>query len=204
MARKIFTDPALYVLVLFNVYCIYEYKQNPGSYVTLVWIFWCQSVLIGIFNFAELLTTKNVDAQGFTINKQPVDPQKGRGCYASFFLFHYGAFHVAYLVFIIVRTGLKGIDPMLFKFSLLLLFVAQTVTFFQHKQRYKNTPPNLGFLFFAPYLRVIPMHLMILGPAFLKIEPAVTFLVLKTAMDVVGYLLTVKMRTQNPVPSLPI
>jgi hypothetical protein len=93
---------------------------------------------------------------------------------------------------------------MLFKFSLLLLFVAQTVTFFQHKQSYKNTPPNLGFLFFAPYLRVIPMHLMILGPAFLKIEPAVTFLVLKTAMDVVGYLLTVKMRTQNPVPSLPI
>lgn len=204
MARKIFTDPAFYILLLFNLYCIYEYKQNPQSYITLVWIFWCQSVLIGVFNFLELLTTKNVQAQGFTMNNQPVDPQKGRGCYAGFFLFHYGTFHLVYLIFLAVKTGVSGLDTKLFLLSLCILFASQVAAFFRHKQTYRESPPNLGFLFFAPYLRVVPMHLMILGPAFLKMQPATVFLVLKTAMDVVGYLLTQRMSGQRQMHSQPL
>lgn len=194
--RKIFTDPSFFLLLAFNAWTIYEYRIHPESYPTMVWLFWCQSVLIGFFNFLELLTTKNVNASGFKINNQPVDPQKGRGCYAFFFLFHYGAFHIAYLVFIAIQVGIKNIDPLIFKFSLLLLFANQIFAFFHHKQLYKEAAPKLGFLFFAPYLRVVPMHLMILGPAFFDWKPALIFLLLKAIMDMVGYLLTLHLRTK--------
>lgn len=199
-ARRIFTDPALYLLILFNTYFIYEYGLHPDSYAGTIWIFWCQSVLIGIFNFLELLTTKNVQPDDFQMNGQPADPEKGRSCYAFFFLVHFGSFHFVYLIFLAVQVGFKNIDPTTFGFSLLLLFVSQTFAFFRHRQAYKQAPPNLGFLFFAPYLRVVPMHLMILGPALFHLPRGVIFLVLKTLMDVAGYLITLRLQDNKAEP----
>ena len=91
------SDPSLYLLILLNLFFIYEYKDDPLKYTTIIWVFWCQSVLIGLFNFIELLTTKNAEAQGFKMNDKPVDPKKARGCYSFFFLFHYQFFHFVYL-----------------------------------------------------------------------------------------------------------
>jgi hypothetical protein len=49
---------------------------------------------------------------------------------------------------------------------------------------------NQGFAFFLPYLRIIPMHIMIVGAAFLNLSDVTIFLVLKTLADVGMYLLT--------------
>lgn len=187
--RKIFTDPAFYALVFLNIYFIYEYKDDPKKYNTIIWIFWCQSVLIGIFNFLDLLTTKSVDAKNFTMNDQPVDPVKSRGCYSFFFLFHYELFHVVYLIFLVVELGATTIDVSFLKYGLVAITVNMIIDFVRHKQQYKDHPPNLGTMFFLPYLRIIPMHLMILMPSFLNIKPSLVFLILKAFFDVVGYLI---------------
>jgi len=74
--RKIFTDPSFYTLILLNIFFIYEYKDDRKNYSTIIWVFWCQSVLIGVFNFLELLTTRTVNSKGFIMNDKPVDPEK--------------------------------------------------------------------------------------------------------------------------------
>lgn len=195
--KKIFSDPALYVLIVLNVFFIYEYKDDPSKYTTIIWLFWCQSVLIGLFNFIELLTTSNAEAGSFKMNDKPVDPKKGRGCYSWFFLMHYQFFHLVYFIFLATQTGFKNIDGEFFKYALLGLFVNQVVVFIRHKQFYKTQAPNLGYLFFLPYLRIIPMHFTILLPAFMNWQPAMIFLILKGIFDVLGHILTTQVYSKK-------
>ena len=63
--------------------------------------------------------------------------------------------------------------------------------FIQHKRFQKDHEVDISKMFFLPYLRIVPMHLMILGPAFLGWEPSTIFLVLKTVADLIMYLITV-------------
>ena len=190
--KKVFSDPALYVLIILNLYFIYEYKADPSQYNTIVWLFWCQSVLIGLFNFFELLTTSNVKAGNFKMNDQPVDPKKGTGCYSWFFLFHYQFFHLVYFIFLATQTGFKNVDFGFFQYALIGLLVNQMVTFIRNKLAYAKQAPDLGYMFFLPYLRIIPMHFTILLPAFLNWEPAMIFLILKAVFDVVGHIITTR------------
>ena len=191
-ARKIFTDPAFYALLLLNVYFIYEYKDDPTKYTTIIWVFWCQSVLIGIFNFIDLLTTKNAQSKDFTISDKPANPKESRGCYSFFFLFHYQAFHLAYFVFLLVSLNFKNIDFPFLKLALLALLANMLINFIKQKTEYKKNPPNLSTMFFLPYLRIVPMHLMILLPAFLGWQPSLVFLVLKAMFDIIGHLIATR------------
>lgn len=190
--KKILTDPALYALVILNIIFISEYKDDPKQYTTIVWVFWCQSVLIGVFNFIELLTTKTVESKGFKMNNVPVDPKKSRGCYSFFFLFHYEFFHFAYFIFLIVQLGFRDIDGSFLKLALLGITLNLVIAFIQNKQDYKKHLPNLGTMFFLPYLRIVPMHMMILLPAFFNWRPALVFLILKGVFDVIGHLITTR------------
>jgi hypothetical protein len=60
------------------------------------------------------------------------------------------------------------------------------------KQREKVAKIDLGVLFFLPYLRIVPMHLMILIPTFFGITPSILFLVLKTIADALFYVVAKK------------
>ncbi len=191
-SRKIFLDPALYILILLNLFFIFEYKDDPTKYNTIVWVFWIQSVLIGLFTFFELISTKMNEDTTITLNDKPVSPKQGKSCYSFFFLFHYQAFHFAYFIFLIVSIGLRTVDGSLLKYAVVALLFSQLVTFIRHKQAYSQHPPNLGMLFFTPYLRIVPMHMMILLPEFLNIKPSLVFLVLKAVFDVLGHLITTR------------
>jgi hypothetical protein len=190
--KKMLTDPYLYVLVLLNLFFIFQYKDDPRKYTTIIWLFWVQSVLIGLFNFLELLTTGNAVAGDFKMNDQPVDPKKSRGCYSFFFLLHYEFFHLAYFIFLLIFLKLKDVDFNFLKISMLLLLANQAAVFIRHKQEYRRHPPSLGALFALPYLRIIPMHLMILLPAFFNWKPALVFLALKAALDIIGHLVSTR------------
>ena len=190
LLKRIFTDPSFLFLLAINIYCIWYYQNNPDEFYTIVFLYWGQSVLIGLFNFVDILTVKNIIPGSMELNNSPVKSNsKTKGCAASFFAVHYGAFHIAYGIFILVYSKLK-ID---FRFVLIglaafsLNLIAQ---FIRNKQWQQTYSVNLGAMFFLPYLRIIPMHLMILGPVFLHWQASTIFLVLKTFADVVMYLIT--------------
>jgi hypothetical protein len=190
--QKIIRDPALWFLVGFNLFMIIQYQNDVKEYTTVVWLYWCQSVIIGFFNFIDMVTlrTDEISVDNMTFNDRPATPKQARGCLPWFFLVHFGLFHLGYLVFLFVDFRFTDIDFKTFKWSLLALLVTYVFFFIQSKIRYNHVKRKISTMFFAPYLRIVPMHLTILLPKFLHWQPALTFLVLKMLMDVAGHLIT--------------
>lgn len=183
-----FGDIGFWALLATNLYIIYYYTQHPKSIHTVVAIYWVQSVLIGFFNFLDIVTLSRIEVGSFKDKNTGKD--WGKGCAGTFFLFHYGFFHVVYAVFLASSVlEIKALDWGFIKLTTLLLVASGIINFVQHKIRNQQQTANLGVLFFLPYLRIVPMHLLILIPKFLSISGALLFLVLKTVADGLMYLL---------------
>ncbi len=188
MLQRSFKDPEFWFLLLMNGYLIYYYLQNPAEFNTIVWIYWIQSVLIGLFNFFDLLRIKNPDQSSLKMNNKPISKANMAGV-AWFFLLHYGFFHLMYAIFLMSSNG------ELINYSFLLIATGIFVTEGIMMQMRKNPNAdskkvNVGKIFILPYLRTIPMHLMILMPSFFGLATSVVFLLLKTIADVGMYLIT--------------
>ncbi len=190
--KKILRDPALWALVFMNVFFIYEYQGDPKQYTTIIWLYWCQSVLLGVFNFFDMLTLKNIKVDNFKINGRPATAAQARGCLPVFFLFHYGLFHLVYFVFLAVDLKFSNVDFGFWKWAIFGILLNQVIHFVQNKTKYADIPRRISAMFFTPYLRIVPMHLTILLPKFLGWTPAITFLILKTVFDIISHIATTR------------
>lgn len=195
MIRKLASNYPLLLLVGFNLYFIWYYNQHREGFKTLLLIYWFQSVMIGFFTFLQLLTTPAEQTTGL-ITDQNTGKPIGKGCGALFFAVHYGIFHLVYLVFLVMRDG-GPIDFLLLKISFFIILVAELMEFIRKRRAISLNKVNQGFTFFLPYLRIIPMHIMIVGAAFLNLSDVTIFLMLKTVADVGMYLLTNRLHFQT-------
>jgi len=196
MLKKIFSNPAILFLLAGNLYCIWYYENNPVAFPTVVWIYWFQSITIGLFNFLDLLTIKNYDATSVKMNDKPVTADN-KGCTAWFFLFHFGAFHIVYAVFLLVGPGIRSVNKTVLLIGIAAFVLEAMINFMRQKQMERTVTFNLGTMIFLPYLRIIPMHLMILLPAFLGWKPSLLFLVLKMGADILSFLLYHHLYSKN-------
>lgn len=201
MVKKIFGNPSFLFLVAGNIYCIWYYQNNTGAFNTVVWIYWFQSITIGFFNFIDLLTIKNFDAGNFKINDQPVTAQN-KGCTAWFFLLHYGFFHLGYAIFLLVGFDIRLVNKMVLLLGAATFFLESIINFRRQKQMEHTIQFNIGTMFFLPYLRIIPMHLMILLPAFLGWKPSLLFLVLKMGADIISFILYQHIYSKNKIADI--
>lgn len=176
------------LLLLGNFYCIYYFTTHADGFDTVIWIYWFQSVIIGLFNFLELLTVKNFDDSDFKIDNKPMQ-KGGSGCAAYFFLFHYGFFHLVYFIFLATKLGLQSALTKVVFLGVLFFLVESFVSFLYRKRIEQTRTINYGVLFFLPYLRIIPMHIFILIPVFLGIGGSMLFLILKFIADILTYIL---------------
>lgn len=124
-------------------------------------LYWFQNVLIGSFYFLRLLLLRRFDPSGLLVNRRPID-ESGNSQFmvAFFFLVHYGLFHLAYLAFLSERsTARTPVSPgILLGCAACFLFHHLQVFLRQHSADLRSRP-NLGRIMFAPYARVVPMHL---------------------------------------------
>jgi Family of unknown function (DUF6498) len=130
---------------------------------------------------------KKFSTEGFTSNDQPVpENEKGKRSTASFFVIHYGFFHLGYLVFLLSMAKPDSAWDGFWIIVCGLSYVfAQRKTCEQQIAYDALAIPNLGKLMFLPYLRILPMHLTIIfgmigGSTF----SILFFMVLKTIADV--------------------
>ena len=193
--KKVAIDPSFWILLIVNGYLVYKYEQNPDIFSTLVWLYWSQSIIYGFFAFLTMSTLPEPDVK---VNQLTVvergDKPEGKVTYlaaaAWFFVFHYGFFHLVYFVFLLTITKLNLFDWQFFKYCLAVFFTAQLANFIQYKLQKQKAPADFGRLLAIPYLRIIPMHLCILVPAFLNVAGLTVFLVLKVVADAVMYVVT--------------
>lgn len=206
MLRNIFRDPELWFIILFNISIVFFYYLGQVDPRVVIFIFYVQSLIIGLVNFIRMYKLKNFSTENFTSNGKPVanTPQAARST-AFFFLLHYGGFHFIYFFFIIIILfsipGVRGgFDSEIFLFSVLSYFISSIFALRYHIEADKEDKPNIGTLMFIPYLRVVPMHIFImLGMGLFMSKKEIMgmdilefFIILKTISDVLMHILSEK------------
>lgn len=154
----------------------------------LLWPYWIQSVIIGWYARKRMLNLVYFSTEGFTSNGQPVpENETGKRSTTTFFVLHYGGFHAAYLMYLLIEHRVSELWDILALLACGVSFVlSQRQTYAAQHAADLRGKPNLGRLMFTPYLRVLPMHLGIIfgggsnGGAWML----VLFTVLKTLSDI--------------------
>ena len=189
VARYPAIDRSVVVLLLSNLLTIALAVYQHWDIYVVMWVYWGQSVIIGYFNFRRIMDLKRFSTAGFMINDQPVKPtpQTQRQT-AVFFALHYGIFHLVYLGFLGADANVAGGFPL---FNVLVcigvFYLNHWFSYRYNREQEQERVPNIGNIMFFPYIRIIPMHLMIIaGFTFLgsSTRTLIIFLLMKTAADV--------------------
>lgn len=177
---------SLISLLISNIIVIILAIVQGWEVSTVLWVYWMQSIIIGFFQFLKILSLKKFSTENFKINNQPASPTTQTKTFtAFFFLFHYGFFHFIYAIFLFNFFTNQPLD-------FTYLFLGGFIFFLNHLFSYQHNKvaddqklQNIGQLMFLPYVRIIPMHLVIIFGAFIGQSALVIFLLFKTLADLV-------------------
>lgn len=180
--QKALRDSTVWTLVIANLYPLISVLQGTATAMSIVILYWLQSVLIGLVAFFRLFFIET--------------GAKGQ---AIFFLLHYGFFHFVYSIFLFgfakAASPNTTIDATWLASAIGLFAFHHGRSFIVHKQEYEEKMEGLDArarqskIFATPYLRIIPMHLAIIFGGALSgllggFAVALILLVLKTVSDV--------------------
>jgi hypothetical protein len=185
------------VLLLSNILAMVVVVLLDYEFAVLVWVYWLESVVMGVFAFLKLLMS-GIRQTGTL----PV------GIFlALFFAVHYGMFHLAYLIFLLTLPWFS-IDPS----EVLWIFLAGGIFFASHAYSFYGNvwkkpkdipagPKATKLQFIEPYSRILPIHVTIIlagiSIGFFGIgqDPGLLllFMGLKTASDLYFHMLKHKM-----------
>lgn len=197
--KSILTDKAVIFLILSNLATILIAYIEQWNFMALLWIYWFQSIVIGVINYIEISTLKNFTVGQLSINgvKAKADKKTKKEA-AKFFCMHYGIFHAVYLFFLIVFTVLsftEQTDGFIISLSTsdfigisigCFIFLGNHIySFIINKDRLIDKP-NIGTMMLLPYARIVPMHIILILALLLNYaEALILFLILKTFADVI-------------------
>lgn len=184
-------------LVIANSVVIVLALWQEWDIITLAWIYWLQSILIGLNTFVRIIRLRDFKLGDMTIGNstaQQIVDQYGknyvRRYIAFFFLFHYGFFHVGYAIFLVSQSAsvlgnalLVGVG--IFAVQLFIKLIVDLRTYQDDPKR------NIGTMMMFPYARIIPMHIGIVFGVFFVQSAAslMIFLFLKMIADLVMHLI---------------
>ena len=189
------------------------------SALEVLWIYWGQSVIIGIFNFIKILALKDFSTEGFKQGGKQVLPTKAaKISTAIFFLFHYGFFHLIYAVFLGTFSTMNssinsGFELKYFFYSTGMFFISYLVEFINSRKEEPEEKQNLGKVMFAPYARIIPMHLTIILGGFISAAGSVfsadtnisiisLFIGIKTVIDLITHSISFDSLKKQPTEAV--
>ena len=180
-------------LVLSNIVTIAVALWEKWNLSQVMWIYWAQSVIIGYYNWKRIRCLKQFSTDNFTMNDKPVAPtKKTQRQVASFFVMHYGIFHLAYFGFLYAkRSNLSQLDILGIIFCIVMFGFNHRFSFRRNLENDLSRKPNIGTIMFFPYARILPMHLTIIFCHEFEnnaIRYLVLFLGLKTLADLIMHM----------------
>jgi len=186
--QKLDSDRSAWPIFGANVGTIVIAIWQDWGLIHLLWPFWIQSVIIGVFARKRMLVLKDFCVEGFKVNNVTPEatPKTARNT-ANFFAIHYGIFHLGYLVFLLTFTStvdsagyievtnsntgkvssvyigiVHSIDLLYFAGIGISFWFSHRASSREHIRKDLKRKPNLGSLMMLPYARIIPMHLTLI------------------------------------------
>lgn len=152
-----FRNPGMWLILLSNmaVFFIPGLDIARDAY-TLLWIYLCQSLLIGLLHFFKLLFYRFAPPSG---SSNVMNPK----AIALFFLVHFGFFHAVYAMFIPPSKA----DWILVVQGAAIFFCSLILTTMQHFSAENSGKYKAMEFMFFPYLRIIPIHMAIILGGFM-------------------------------------
>ncbi len=177
-----------------NIIVIVMALVQGWSVAPLLWVYWCQNGIIGLFNWLRMKQLKKFSTDGLKQDEVYVKPtKKSKRDITNFFLLHYGVFQLFYLFFLVKFT-----DPVPSE-VVISMIIGVAIFLFNHAFSYRknlkmdlSTNPNIGNMMFFPYFRVIPMHLVMFVGAWVgprSVMVLLFFLLLKTIVDMLMHII---------------
>ncbi|HLD59388.1 MAG TPA: DUF6498-containing protein [Candidatus Bilamarchaeaceae archaeon] len=179
-------DNSSKVLVLANLTSILLAVIFSYSFISIMWAYWFESIILGFFAVLSLLSKAYFSKEKNTIPTGLVIFM------VVFFIIHYGIFHFVYAGFLTffgimfsnngIRSFFSGASSDGFNFNfgansyeivpiVVLLFLSHAYSFYKNMivnreiEKENNFFSNMG-LIVKPYARIIPMHLTIIISGF--------------------------------------
>lgn len=191
-------DGSIWSLLAANVLVLVISYLEDWSLANMLLVYCAQSLVIGVSYFMRMLSLDKFSTKNFKINNRSVKPTKATKIQtAIFFAFHFGFFHLVYLIFIF--SGEYG-DPGLnlgFYLCCIGFIINHGYSYRYHRDSDRSGTPNIGTMMFTPYARVLPMHLTIIFGAAMSGGGLLLFGVLKTGADVVMHLIEHKILSKT-------
>lgn len=181
------TDRSTQYLIAVNFINILMAIILKWSIYDVMFVYWFQSISIGIFTFYKLYTypieqieREMNDGKTLEVNDLAVaNPRLATIIIAGFFAMHYGLFHLIYIIFIVGFANNEGLplDLMGGLVGSLLFFSNHFYSYFFYQDEeiivteteYGNSDKFSGLsvadIFSNPYTRIIPIHLTIMAGA---------------------------------------
>lgn len=179
-------DSSVLSLFLSNLLVIILAIVQSWETATVLWVYWMQSVIIGLFQFFRILSLKKFSTEKFTINNRPVLPSPQTKIFTAFFFaFHYGFFHFIYAIFLFNFFTNQPLDFLYLFTGGFIFFLNHLFSFYHNRIVDQQKVQNIGQLMFSPYIRIVPMHLIVVFGAILGQSTLVIFLILKTLADLI-------------------
>lgn len=165
---RFFKDPSFWLVFGANVVTMVQAVVQQWDGGEVLWTFWVQSVIIGLFAAARLC-------------------RMGSWGMAGFLLLHYGFFHLVYAFFLMDFAFPPAAGLLFSTGSFLLAHGASAFVVYPTVTTSAGQDAVIG-TFLRPYARVIPMHLTIIFfQGFLGGGAAFGLLLLKMIVDLAAH-----------------
>jgi hypothetical protein len=194
MNNKIYSS--LIGIIISNIITIVLAVTQQWELHTIMILYWAESLLIGILNIFRIMGLKEFSTEGYEINGRTVSPTRGTQIQtATFFAFHFGMFHLTYMIFMFIQ----GYNDVIHSVGIIIINIIITTlshiySYFTNIKEEINSKPNIGAVMFLPYLRIIPMHLtIIVGSTLLAGSSVAFFMILKMLSDIFTHVVVHRM-----------
>jgi hypothetical protein len=132
-------DSSAWFLIGTNFLTIFLAISQHWNFANVLFLFWCQSAIIGLFSFFKIISLKNFTTDNFKISGESVEATLETKRKSAFiFLITYGFFHFVYFVFLSFMVFSKIEWSKFLLFGIALFFVNHLFSFIVNYKRESN------------------------------------------------------------------
>jgi hypothetical protein len=196
LLRHIWTDLSAWILVFTNMVTISAAFLQQWSFSTIIWVYWCQILIIGFFAFLRTIALTDLSLNGverirlqFTL--------KGKLRVGAFFLAHFTVVQLC-LTFVLwlVIGPVTTVNGTILLFTFLMFFFNHLFSYIYNKKRERVVYKNLGFAVLRPYLRMLPLFVAFLFAGIIIVS---LYLSHEAQLEPIGYLVLFVLKTSADV-----